>query len=389
MQAGHDESVAPRPRQQRVSFAVGVTLVAIGLLLLAGVGSYYGYAAYARSQLDELNFTVYEHATDLPTSPSDAALERPSAPPTSRYNRTYESTADDTPSGTYESTVPETPSRTYESAVPDTPSRTYDFPNSNADASGPVQNAASVSISEPAETYEPPTQDAITTDLLSDPHSPPSPAPADVKPSATPTLPFASVYPGVQMHPKYWAKSIWAGADPYSVQERGLPEGYRPLPSPDAALRQGTAAAALRIRIPLIGLDSEVTELRILDLGVSRQYETPNNVVGHIPKTANPGESGNGWFFGHLESPVKGEGNVFGRLPKIPGYLKYGDAVYVGIESENGDYLYQVIETRVVHQDDLRINDREGSNITLVTCVPRLTYDHRLLVTAKLVGFRG
>ena len=139
----------------------------------------------------------------------------------------------------------------------------------------------------------------------------------------------------------------------------------------------------------MIDVDSTVDELAIIDLGDSRAYETPKNTGGHIPETVNPGQLGNGWFFGHLESPIKGEGNVFFNLPKIPGHLKNGDPVYISLMTDSGEYLYQVSATQVVHADDLALYDSDQATITLVSCVPRLVYDHRLLVTAKLVGVKS
>ena len=58
--------------------------------------------------------------------------------------------------------------------------------------------------------------------------------------------------------------------------------------------------------------------------------------MGRIPNTSNPGELGNGWLFGHLESPIRGEGNVFQRLPEIPALLSAGDPVYVSLLNEDG-----------------------------------------------------
>ena len=147
----------------------------------------------------------------------------------------------------------------------------------------------------------------------------------------------------------------------------------------------------MKLSIPSLGIESAVTELSILDLGDSREYETPDNIIGHIPETADPGELGNGWFFGHLESPLRGEGSVFRRLPEIPMLLRHfaeiGEgALYVLLESATGIYLYEVVATNVMHASDLRLYDTDGVYITLVTCVPRLDYSHRLLVTAKLVG---
>lgn len=203
---------------------------------------------------------------------------------------------------------------------------------------------------------------------------------------------YQDAYADVQVHPKYWSRPLWAGSG--SSRGEGLPDGFAPV-SPDMQLMaSGLAARAESIAIPAIGVESSVAELAILDLGDSKQYETPKNVVGHIPETANPGEGGNGWFFGHLESPIRGEGNVFRRLPEVPRllkeYLETGDEpVYVFLSSLDGEFLYQVTETKVVHRDDLALYDSDSAEVTLVTCYPRFVYDQRVVVTAKLVGVKG
>ena len=148
----------------------------------------------------------------------------------------------------------------------------------------------------------------------------------------------------------------------------------------------GAESAAARIRIPAVHVDSEVKDLEILSLGDSYAWETPKQVVGHIPTTARPGGDGEGWYFGHLESPIKGEGNVFTRLPEIPALLGEGETVYIFVEAGDRSYVYQVYKTDTVYQDDLQITDSGNQDITLVTCVPRFYYDHRLVVTAALVG---
>ena len=216
---------------------------------------------------------------------------------------------------------------------------------------------------------------------LSDVTSQPETAASD-----SPLAGYASTFPGLYIHPKYWDQPLWAGTDPRPAVD--LPDGYRPLLADDDPLL-APVAAATRIRIPMIDVDSTVDELAIIDLGDSRAYETPKNTVGHIPETVNPGQLGNGWFFGHLESPIKGEGNVFFNLPKIPGHLKNGDPVYISLMTDSGEYLYQVSATQVVHEDDLALYDSDQATITLVSCVPRLVYDHRLLVTANLVGVKS
>ena len=109
-------------------------------------------------------------------------------------------------------------------------------------------------------------------------------------------------------------------------------------------------------------------------------------VIGHVPNTSRPGEYGEGWYFGHLESLIKGEGNVFKRLPEIPTLLQSGETVQILLEAPKGKYLYEVYKTKWVHRDNLEVTDSGENDITLVTCYPTLVYDHRLLVTAALVG---
>ena len=192
-----------------------------------------------------------------------------------------------------------------------------------------------------------------------------------------------SLYPASATNPKYWDTPLWAGSGPYGGP--GLPEGFDYVSSYDAGRPVGTMEDARRIVIPAIGVDSEVSELAIVDLGDSRAYETPAHVVGHIPGTANPGENGNGWYFGHLESPFLGEGNVFYRLPEIAQLLKE-DPVDVIVEGKAGAYLYRVIATKVVHQDAVSLFEAPVGTVTLVACVPSRVYDHRLLVTAQLIA---
>ena len=112
------------------------------------------------------------------------------------------------------------------------------------------------------------------------------------------------------------------------------------------------------------------------------------NTVGHIPESANPGEAGSSWFFGHLESPVLGEGSVFYHLPAIAQRLKQGGDLFVVTDNGVRQYLYRITSSQVVHQDDMAPYDNGEANIHLVACAPRLDYDHRLIATGELVGVK-
>ena len=343
-----------RARQRRLSLLVicfGASMLLVGGLLLGAVGVYHALGFYSSTQLDELNASL----DDAPSLPRiDASVARASE----------------------SATVP---------AAASTPVVSVQYPVS--DAARPLAPTPAPQTQLPLRSH------ADTTSpigLLSMSRRSGQPdAPQDTAPPPAPFVGVSSYasFPATQVHPKYWHQPMWAGTDVYAALDTSATDGFIPTAQLEI-VPKGSNPDALRIAIPAIGVDSKVSELAILDLGDRRRYETPNRVVGHIPGTANPGEQGNGWFFGHLESPVAGEGNVFKRLPDIARMLTNGENVYVSVTNEGGVYLYQVLESRVVHHTDLGWYDSTDATITLVTCANRPHYDYRQVVTATLVGFR-
>jgi len=142
----------------------------------------------------------------------------------------------------------------------------------------------------------------------------------------------------------------------------------------------------INIEIPAINLNSEIMQLKIVDIGESSQYETPNNVVGHIPSSSNPGEPGSIWLFGHLESPIRNEGSIFSRLPEIHDLIKNGNSIHIILKTNNAKFLYEVNDFSVIPEEKLIINDSEKSSLFLVTCWPKFVYDERIIVGSVLVG---
>ena len=142
-----------------------------------------------------------------------------------------------------------------------------------------------------------------------------------------------------------------------------------------------------KIRIPTILINSEINNLNIVKKGDSYQWENPKWVVGYIPTTPKPNEIGTGWYFGHLQSLIRNEGNVFNRLPELPRLLSTKYPIYIFLETESTKYLYRIYKTEVIPQEKLLIENQSSyREIVLVTCVPPLIYDHRLVVSAKLIG---
>ena len=144
---------------------------------------------------------------------------------------------------------------------------------------------------------------------------------------------------------------------------------------------------ATRMIIPEIGLRASVEELEVVEEDDSRAWETPKHVVGHIPTTAKPGTSGQGWYFGHLESPISGEGNIFRRLPELAARFKRerDNKFTIYLDAGNDRYVYQVYQTDVVHASEFAVSDSGKNDITLVACWPQFEYSERVLVTAALV----
>ncbi len=319
------------PRRRTLSAYTGMAMILAGLVTLAAVGSYYGYGVYAHSRLQDLTYSVE-------TEPRLVPLTIVAASPPERLSE---------------------PVRVSTTGIV--------HPDVTRATGAPTDSA-------------PTGADSVAPSAGGDP---------GLLLSAFPEASYASIYPGGKLHPKYWASPLWAGTDEFTYSHGvapELPDGFRAISTSDVLAPQ-LGSKTTRITVPSIGVESDIKELEILDLGDSRAYETPNNAVGHIPESSNPGEIGNGWFFGHLESPIKGEGNVFQRLPDIPEQRRNGDDVYVTLENADGHVLLSTVTaTDVVHQDDMRLYDTKGASITLVACVPRLVYDYRILVSADLVG---
>ena len=137
------------------------------------------------------------------------------------------------------------------------------------------------------------------------------------------------MFPGEAVPPLYWLNPMEAEASYALVNP--LLGGF--VPVAQAAPRH-SLAVPVSITIPAIDLDSEVISLQILDLGNSLAYETPKDVVGHIPETANAGEDGTAWFFGHLGEPDSGRGERVCRSAQAPGLLRSGP-VYAEVKTES------------------------------------------------------
>lgn len=395
-----DMSETPPRAKIRAVGAVAIIAACLGALALAALGAYYGVRLYGASTLDDMEAAIAAPAAMPRPTPGETLIHGAIMP-----NGEFKPIA-----AVVEKEGGALPTRSAPSAIP-----------SATAALASVAAASSLSTSSRADGETPKPTVSVAVSAPS-PAASESAAVAESAPSAsapnvvaaastggddddnddTPAATaldgrslvgaYNSLYPALALHPKYWRSPATAGSDAYSFGSVMRPDGFLSL-SADRGAPVGTAPDAAHVAIPSIGVDSAVENLAILDLGDRREYETPDKVVGRIPQKANPGENGATWLFGHLESPIRGEGDVFRRLPEIPELLRMGDPVYVKVRNEADDeFLYQITETKVVHQDDLapRVygEDPQRATITLVACVPRMVYDHRILVIGELVGVK-
>lgn len=99
--------------------------------------------------------------------------------------------------------------------------------------------------------------------------------------------------------------------------------------------------------------------------------------LGHFEDTALPGENGNFAVAGHRSYTF---GEYFSRLDE----LTQGDKIKVLYGKAT--YTYTVTESFVVEPEQIEVLDDSGEPlITLVTCTPKWTATHRLIVRGILM----
>lgn len=229
-----------------------------------------------------------------------------------------------------------------------------------------------------------PSDPSVETPVAVTSEEPAESRPSEPGPSPVPVN-IQALFPAQFINPKYWSAPLWAGSDPFGGP--GLPDGFERAVSPGQGLLPGASRPASRITIPAIDVDAEVRDLQSIREDDAVSFEAVDKFVGHIPGTANPGEVGTGWYFGHLESPGLGEGNVFHRFPELTTLIKR-DPIDVYLYTDSAIYVYRVVETRVVKAEDLSLLYSRESRVALVASFPPRVYTHRLIVFAELFARR-
>lgn len=139
-----------------------------------------------------------------------------------------------------------------------------------------------------------------------------------------------------------------------------------------------------RLQIASLGIDTPVvyvsgTTERVFQEGLK-------SGVVHLAGTANPGEPGNAYIFGHSSDFIWKEGDyktVFALLPD----MTIGERIYVS-NAQGKTFAYEAKKTLVVGPKDLSVIDQHEQKVrmlTLQTSYPLGTALRRFIVQADFV----
>ena len=110
------------------------------------------------------------------------------------------------------------------------------------------------------------------------------------------------------------------------------------------------------------------------------------SAIGHLYKSAYPGEIGNTFLFGHSMLPLlSGSGgyeSIFTNLPQV----KVGDVVKVSYKDK--EFTYQIMQTGVVKPTDVFIMNQPTTKrmLTLMTCIPPGFANSRYITLGELIN---
>lgn len=158
-----------------------------------------------------------------------------------------------------------------------------------------------------------------------------------------------------------------------------------PQPTPTSAPTPPPEEQRFHIRIPAIGVDSDV--IPNIDAGNPKEYiEALKKGVAHARGTGFPGQDGginkNIFIFGHS---TNGDWNItrYNALFYNLKDLNPGDEIQVWFWGK--EYWYKVVERKIVSADDTSFlaPQQERERLILQTCFPPGTIWKRLIVVAE------
>lgn len=165
-----------------------------------------------------------------------------------------------------------------------------------------------------------------------------------------------------------------------------------PAATPQAHMSTPTAEAPRspnRIVVDAINLDARVVEMgwRVVEQWGQpvSQWEMPEEEAGWHRNSARPGEGSNVVISGHNASTG---GQVFANLEE----LQVGDKITLWTDNQH-NFDYQVVEKNIIRTFAISdeadqylknvTNPTNQEQLTLITCWPRWSNTHRLIVIAQ------
>lgn len=152
----------------------------------------------------------------------------------------------------------------------------------------------------------------------------------------------------------------------------------------DPEVDEQVMLAPYSISIPSLGIEAPIIEP---DAANETSFQRALiNGVGHFPATAQPGQPGNVYLFGHSSDYPWSGGHyktVFALLPQI----KRGAKIYVS-DSGGKVYAYEVYNQFVASKTDVHLLDQgdyKESLLTVQTSYPIGTALKRYIVQARLI----
>ncbi len=159
---------------------------------------------------------------------------------------------------------------------------------------------------------------------------------------------------------------------------RGRTEIYKVVPEV-----VGEKMQANFLKIPSLGIEAPI--VYVSEKNEVAYQKALLDGVAHYPDTAEPGQFGNTYIFGHSSDYLWGKGKyktVFATLPKI----HIGDEIAVS-DKDGNKFVYKTIESKKVAAGDLSVLDQFGKTrklLTLQTSYPIGTALARWVVVAEL-----
>lgn len=140
--------------------------------------------------------------------------------------------------------------------------------------------------------------------------------------------------------------------------------------------------AANQLIIPSLGISAPL--IYVSEKSEAVYQKALEGGAVHFPGTANPGEAGNAYFFGHSSDYFWSKGKyktVFATLPSV----KIGESIFIS-DAAGAKYEYKVIESKKVAANDTSVlaQDLTRQILTLQTSYPVGTALARWVVIAKL-----